>query len=130
MNFAQFYEILILRDIFFYILPGSITLLGLTSISWFQMDEAQRLVLKGYLPSSAVILILVFLLLSYILGQILFMLQSKTFGRTVNSRGHTARASGVCPAGVAGNRAAPRAWPVRDLRRWRASSPLAASLRP
>lgn len=81
MNFIQFYETLILRDVMFYFLPGGLTLFGFYLIIWVQIPDGWKSTITEYAPSNDWTSIFLFLALSYVFGHVLYMLHNSTVGK-------------------------------------------------
>lgn len=88
MNFIQFYETLILRDILFYFLPGGLTLLGVSFVFWVQISDSLKNAITKYVPASEWVLVTIFLALSYVLGHMLYMFHNSTVGKLKSLRRH------------------------------------------
>ena len=81
MNLIQLYETLILRDVMFYMLPGSLSLLGVSLIVWVQIPDSWRNLVTPYALSNGWIIVALLLVLGYVFGHILYILHNSTIGK-------------------------------------------------
>lgn len=89
MEISQYYETLVQRDLNFYVLPGSFTLLGeLIIFKYYGIDELWKKVITNNISDNIILNVVLFLGFSYIVGYILYMVHNRTIGSSIRLKRH------------------------------------------
>lgn len=89
MEINKYYETLVQRDLNFYVLPGGYTIFGVFLIlKIYGTDELWNKTVASGITENSIINVVLFLVASYAMGYVLYMIHNKTVGDSVNLKRH------------------------------------------